>query len=156
MKYFSLTFLLILSACSIKNYEHTEAKIIIIQSPKLKFADLGYLRYSDKMIELELFVVGKSVQKIEINHLICVNEGCMSRSAFNSEYLNTEYPNELLQNVLLGKAIYDGKAKLKTQNGFTQHIKTENIDIKYKVTKDIIFFKDKKNRIIFKIKNTNK
>ena len=78
MKLFLLIITLFLSACSIKNYEQTNAKIIIIKSPQLKFADLGFIRNSGDAVEIELFTAGKSVKKIELNHLICVDEGCMN------------------------------------------------------------------------------
>jgi hypothetical protein len=155
MKYLLLTLSLLFTACSMKNYEHIQSKIIIIKSPQLKFADLGYIRNTDDSIELELFVAGRSVKKIAINYLICVDEGCMSRSSFNAEYLNANYPDTLLQNILLGRAIYDGEGKLKQNNGFTQKIKNNNVDIKYRVNSHEIFFKDRKNRIIFKIKDIN-
>jgi hypothetical protein len=145
--------MLLFNACSIKNYEKTESKIIIIKSPQLKFADLGYVRNSDKAIELELFIAGKSVKKITLNHLICVDEGCMSKRAFNEAYLNAAYPNDLLQNIILGRKIYDGENSVKTADGFRQTIKTQDVDIDYSATSHLISFKDKKNRIIFKIKD---
>lgn len=151
---FVIFFILFLSACSIKNYEHTSSKIIIIKSPKIKFADLGYIRNSDRAIELELFVAGRAVKKIEINHLICVDEGCMSRESFNSEYLHKSYPDELLQNIFLGLEIYSGEGKVKNSDGFEQNILREDLEIIYRVTSSTIFFKDRKNRIIFKIKDT--
>ena len=144
--------MLLLSACSIKNYEKTESKIIIIKSPQLKFADLGYVRNSDKAIELELFIAGKSVKKITVNHLVCVDEGCMSKSAFNKEYLHAAYPSDLLQNIILGRKIYAGKNSVNIDDGFAQKIQTQDVDINYSVTSQVISFKDKKNRIIFKIK----
>ena len=131
----------------------TQAKIIIIKSPKLKFADIGYLRNTQKAIELELFMAGNPVEKFTINNLICVSAGCMSKSGSNEEYLYSMYPDEILQNILLGLEIYDGKNKQKTSSGFEQIIKNENVDIKYKVNAKVIFFKDRKNKIIFKIKD---
>ncbi|MCF6173953.1 MAG: hypothetical protein L3J10_05720 [Sulfurimonas sp.] len=154
MKYIPLIFMLIFSSCSVRNYEKTESKIIIIKSPKIKFADLGYIRSSDKRIELELFIAGKVVDKISINHLICVKDGCMSKRGFNEEYLHFSYPDDTLQNILLARAIYDGKNIQKNPDGFKQNIKNEYVDILYKVTQNITYFKDRKNRIIFKIKNT--
>ena len=71
MKYILIAFALLFTACSTKNYEITQTKIIIIKSPKLKFADLGYIRNSDQSIELELFTAGKAIEKITVNHLIC-------------------------------------------------------------------------------------
>jgi hypothetical protein len=147
--------MLIFSACSIKTYEFTQTKIIIIKSPKIKFSDLGYLRNSDKSIELELFVAGNSIEKISVNHLICVSAGCMSKSGFNEEYLNSAYPDDILQNILLGKPVYDALNMQKTADGFKQHVENKNVNISYKVDSHVIFFKDRKNNIIFKIKDTN-
>ena len=152
MKYFLLVFILLFSACSIKEYEQTKSKLIIIKSPQIKFADLGYIRNTDSAIELELFMAGRSIKKIEINKLICVDEGCMTRGGFNEDYLDESYPSDLLQNILLGNVIYDGLNKEKTPDGFIQKIKNNDVNIKYKVNSKQIFFKDKKNKIIFKIK----
>jgi len=154
MKYILLVFILIFSACSTKNYEITKTKIIIIKSPQIKFSDLGYLRNTENSVELELFMAGKSIQKIAINHLICVSEGCMTKSGFNEDYLNENYPDDILQNILLAKPIYDSKNLQKTDVGFTQHISSLHVEITYKVTQNQVFFKDKKNHIIFKIKDT--
>ena len=154
MKYTLIILMFFLNACSIKNYEITQSKIVIIKSPKMKFADIGYLRNSDKAIELEMFMAGHAVQKISINHLICVSEGCMSKSGFNQDYLHHSYPDDILQNILLGHEIYDGKSKLKTEDGFEQKITTNDVDIKYRVNFKEVFFKDRKNKIIFKIKDT--
>ena len=154
MKYFLILFVLFFSGCSIKNYETTKTKIIIIKSPKIKFADIGYIRNTDKAIELELFIAGNPVEKITINTLICVSAGCMDKRGFNEDYLSSFYPEELLQNILLGNVIYDGKNKEKTPDGFEQKIQTENVDIKYRADSKAVFFKDRKNKIIFKIKDT--
>jgi len=152
MKLILWTLVLLLSACSIKNYEHTDAKIIIIKSPKIKFADLAYIRNSADAIELELFVAGKSIKKIAINHLVCVNEGCVSKNRFNKEYLSRYYPEDILQNILLGHTIYDAENRVKLDNGFEQKIVHKHVNIMYKVTNKIISFKDKKSNIIIKIK----
>ena len=154
MKYIIFIFALFFSACSVKDYKHTQSKIIIIKSPKIKFADVGYLKNSDEAIELELFMAGKVIDRISINHLICVSSGCMSKSGFNEDYLHNSYPDEILQNILLGNKIYDGKDMIKTAGGFEQQIKSDDVNIIYKVDNNSIFFKDRKNNIIFKIKDT--
>ena len=148
-----LWLLLLLSACSIKNYEHSDSKILTIKSPQLKFSDLAFIRHSDDAVEAELFIAGKSIKKIAINYLVCVDEGCMSRSKFNAKFLNAAYPDNLLQNVLLGKPIYDGKNRLRGEDGYEQHIQTEDVNILYRVKAKSIYFKDRKNRILIKIKD---
>ena len=154
MKYLLIAFAILFTACSTKNYEITQTKIIIIKSPKLKFADLGYIRNSEKSIEMELFAAGKAIEKITINHLICVSEGCMTKGSFNKDYLNESYPSAILQNILLGHPIYDGKNRVQTSEGFEQKIEDENVNITYRVSSNVIFFKDTNNKIIFKIKDT--
>ncbi len=145
--------MLLFSACSMKNYEQTDSKIFIIKSPKLRFADLAYVRHTKNDLEVELFVAGRVIKKIDINHLVCVDEGCMRKSSFNKEYLNEHYPDDLLQNVILGHKIYAGKNSTKLSDGFTQKIQTQDVDIDYRVFSGVISFKDRKNRIIFKIKD---
>ena len=154
MRYILVLLVFLFSGCSVKNYEITQTKIIIIKSPKLKFADVGYIRNSEKSIELELFIAGKAIEKFTINHLVCTSEGCMSKSGFNEDYLYKSYPDEILQNILLGRAIHDGKNRVQTKDGFSQHIRDEDVDIRYRVNSQEIFFKDKRNKIIFKIKDT--
>jgi len=155
MKQILLIFALFFSACSVKNYEHTQTKIITIKSPKIKFSDAGYLRNSGKTIELELFMAGKSVEKITIDNMVCTSEGCMSKSGFNKDYLHVSYPDDTMQNMLLSRAIYDGLNKSKTDDGFEQNIKDDDVDITYKVDSHGVFFKDRENGIIFKIKDLN-
>ncbi len=153
MRFLLLSLLLLFSACSIKNYEHSTSKFIVIKTAPLKFADLGYVQSSANAVRLELFVAGSNVQNIEINHLICLNEGCMRKSSFNATYLNENYPDTILQNIVLGKAIYDKKNFQRTEEGFMQIIKNSDVDILYKVSSTEIYFKDKKNKILFKIKD---
>ena len=156
MQYLLITFILLLSACSIQKYEQSQPKLIIIKTQKMKFADIGYLQHSGDALSLELFMAGKSVKIITINHLICIDEGCASRSAFNEEYLHSSYPDNLLQNILLGKSIYNEENICKNSDGFEQNIENENVSIIYKVNAKEIFFKDRRNSIIFKIKDINK
>jgi hypothetical protein len=153
MKTFFLVFILVMSACSTKNYEQTKSKIITIKTPKLRYSDLGFIRNTQKDLRVELFSAGVMVQKISINYLVCVNEGCLSRSAFNKQYLNLHYPNDILQNIFLAREIYGGKNLLKTDHGFEQTIQTDNVNIIYRVNADTIYFKDKKNGILFKIRD---
>jgi len=153
MKYILIVVLFFLSACSIKNYTYSSSKFIIIKTDKLKFSDLAYVKNSANSVRLELFVAGNNIQNIEINSLICLNEGCMLRSNFNSEYLSENYPDTILQNIVLGQVIYDKKNFKKIGYGFEQKIQNSNVDILYKVTQNEIYFKDKKNKILFKIKD---
>ena len=153
MKYLLLALLLLLSACGTKTYEHTKSKVITIKTPKLRFSDLGYIKHTGEDVSVELFTAGKMVQNITIYYLICVNEGCLSKTAFNEEYLNESYPKDILENIILGKHIYNRRNFIKINDGFEQYIKNDDVNIKYRVTANEIYFKDRKNAIIFKIRD---
>ncbi len=149
----ALVLALFLSACSVKNYEHTESKIIIIKSPHINFADLAYVRHSGDAVGIELFSAGKMIQKIEINQRICVVEGCVSKESFNAKYLSPAYPQNILQNIILAKPIYKSRNIVRKEDGFSQRIVTDRVNIRYEVNQQKIFFKDKSNKIIIKIKD---
>lgn len=154
MKYLLIAITLLFSACSIKNYEHTASKLIVIKTPNLKYSDLGYIRNSDKAVQVEIFSAGMSVEKISVNTLICTLENCMSKSGFNEYYLHASYPDDTLQNILLGSEVFAGQNRVKTADGFEQKIENSDVSISYKVTSSSISFKDTKNNILFKIKDT--
>jgi hypothetical protein len=99
-------------------------------------------------------MAGKCIEKISVNHLVCVSDGCMSRSSFNKDYLSSAYPDDTIQNILLGTEIYDGQGKVKIAEGFEQNINDGHVEIKYSVTPHAIYFKDKKNNILLNIKDT--
>ena len=156
-KYFtlwvSLFALLFLSGCGAKPFVHENAATIIMKTHKIKFADTGYIRSNKDVVALELFSAGMAVGKFEIENLVCVDgEGCMRKSSFNEEYLSEHYPDTLMENVLRSRPIYERANLLQSEHGFEQQIIDEYVDIKYKVTERQIYFKDRTNRILIKIK----
>ena len=156
-KYFtlwvSLVPLLFLSGCGAKPFVHENAATIIMKTPKIKFADTGYVRSNEDVVSLELFSAGLAVGRFEIENLICVDgEGCMRKSSFNEEYLSEHYPDTLMENILRSKPIYNGTNLLQSDHGFEQQIMDKYVDIHYKVTERQIYFKDRTNSVLIKIK----
>ncbi|SFV52421.1 Putative lipoprotein [hydrothermal vent metagenome] len=129
-----------------------ESWVVLIKSPKIKFHDIGYIIKDGEDVTLQLYSAGTAVESFEINHFICTRDGCMRKSSFNAEYLNSAYDDDLLKDLLMRRPIFDGKNLQKLQDGFEQKIKSKEYDILYKVTVDTLYFKDKKNHILFKLK----
>jgi hypothetical protein len=155
MKFFILwvSLLLFFGGCSLKQYETSEPKLIVLKTKKLKFSDTGYIRSAGDAVEVELFSAGQAAGRIVINHLVCVDDkGCLSKSAFNAEYLNGNYPDETMQYVLLGKPIFSRRSLQRNTEGFEQRIENSEVDIVYRVDARQIYFKDRKNKILIKIK----
>lgn len=137
-----------------RDYTLTQSKIITLKTKQLRFSDLAYIRSSEESVEMELFMAGESMFRLSIDYLVCLEEGCMSKAAFNERYLSPAYPDSLLQNVLLGKKIYEGINLIQTPDEKIQRIQSDAVDIFYRVTSKQIYFKDSKNKILFKIKES--
>lgn len=156
LKFFILSALLIFSfsACSIKNYEHSEPKLITFKTKKIRYSDLGFIRHSGDALQLDLFTAGSQVYRFEINRMICTAQGCIRKSKFNEEHFDDKYYNDFLQNVILGKPIFKGKNLIKTDSGFEQNIiLVGEYNISYKVSQNKIYFKDRVNKILLKIQS---
>ena len=151
----SILVMLFLTGCSFKNYKHTQSKLVTLKTKLLKFNDLAYIRSDDDAVQLDLYAVGRAVERIEINNLVCVSQGCMQKSSFNAAYLSQYYPNELMQNILLAQPIFDKKNLLLQPDGFEQRVSNEHYNVIYKVSSKQTYFKDSQNHILIRIKDIN-
>jgi len=143
---------LMIGGCAPKHYEISKPKLIILKTPKLKFADTGYIRSSGESVEAELYTAGVAVEKISIDDQVCVSAGCMSEEAFVREYLSPEYPKDILRRILLGEPIYNGQGTSEQCSGIrTQYIRSDKTDIVYRLKPDETYFKDRINGLVVKI-----
>lgn len=143
---------LFITGCGTKHYTVNEPKLITLKTPKLKFADTGYLRHDGSAVEIELFTAGVAVEKISIDTLVCVSSGCMSEEAFVKTYLYPDYPYDTMRQVLLGKDIFGGKGSSEMCNGTRyQYIRNEEMDIVYRRKAHEIYFKDRLNGLLIQI-----
>lgn len=144
--------ILVMGGCSSKHYTFSEPKLIVLKTPKLKFADMGYLRHEGDAVEVELFIAGAAVEKIAIDSKVCVSSGCMSEEEFTRTYLYKGYPADTMRNILLGRDIFEGKGKSELCNGtLYQYIRNEDMDFVYRRKPSEIYFKDYLNGIMIKI-----
>ncbi len=149
--------ILLFSGCGARPFVKTDVATIIMKTPKIKFADTGYVRSNNDLVALELFSAGQVVGKIEIENMVCVEgKGCMTKSSFNAEYLSAMYPDDILENILRSKPIFMGINLEQTDEGFEQRIDDNVVDIRYTVREHQIYFKDRKNSVLIKIKKQKK
>lgn len=143
---------LFLGGCVSKHYEISKPKLIVLKTPKLKFADTGYIRSSGESVEAELFTAGVAVEKITIGDKVCISAGCMSEEAFVRDYLSPEYPTDTLRRILLGEPIFEGINTSEQCGGArTQYIRNDKTDIVYRLKRNETYFKDRTNGMIIKI-----
>lgn len=151
--FFTLWVSLLLAGCVAKVPLKSEAWLIVLKTPKWRFADTGYIRSGDDVAELEVFETGQPVLKLRIEDDVCVrDEGCIFRHDFNVRYLSGYYPDDLMLDILLGRPIFGGAHLTRTPDGFEQRLSTPEYDIIYTVTAKVRRFKDATQGILIKLK----
>ncbi len=150
MRKFFLFFTLLFAGCALKQPQ-SKLIVAIIKSPKLSLSATGFLKRKKEGAELDLYASGQTLGKLVVAKRICFRGGCMEAGKFVHTYLSPAYPKTILKNILLARPIFGGKNLRKTEGGFLQQIDTGDLDIIYKIDKTI-YFKDKKNHILIKIK----
>ncbi len=130
---------------------------VTMKTKKFAFSDTGFLVKYDDMIRLNILAMGKPVLDLKVKQSddICVGSLCNTKNGFNQSFLVSSYPDDLIENVLNKKPIFEGKNLQKTKSGFIQNIISGDYDIKYQISKNGIYFKDRKNRIIMKLRELN-
>ncbi len=136
------------------NAGNSKSYVTTFKTKKFAFSDAGFLKSRNGRTDLQIFAVGKPLMKLKIlpSDDICVNQLCNTKHGFNQSYLSGAYPDNLLENVLHARPIFNSQNLKETTNGFMQRIKGARYDIKYKIVPGMIYFKDVKNKIIIKLK----
>jgi hypothetical protein len=151
--FFVVVIISIFGSCAIKNSVESRPAIATIKSKKLKLNSTAFLKTTTFYTSLNLYNVGNVVADIKINSTkICFDNRCFKKSDFNHLFLSSFYPDDILQNIINSKPIYNALNINRYNNGFTQFLKSKDVDIVYKVDNNRVYFKDKKNSILIKIR----
>jgi len=151
------TILLIFSGCTNKNLvpqKNQESAFIVIKTPSMRYADMGFIYKSDSFIKVEIYSMGQPIMSLDINGMnVCMSTfKCMEKKDFNTKMLSSSYPDTLLENIFKSKPIFNGKNLIKNKNGFSQKIISKEYNIEYSVYNNQTKFKDIQNNILIKIK----
>ena len=130
----------------------SDSYVATFKTKKFAYSDAAFIRDEGGVLELQILTAGKPLLHLKIAEDVCVDHNCITKMEFNDEYLNHNYPPNLIDHVLRGEPIFDGKNLKKTTNGFMQKIETPDFFIKYKTYNRNIYFKDVKNNIVIKLR----
>jgi len=128
---------------------------VTMKTKKFAFSDTGFLVNYDDSLNLNVLAMGKNVLDLKVKKDeddVCVGSLCNTKHGFNQSFLDARYPDDFIQNILLKKPIFNSRGITKTSTGFVQKIVCDRFGIKYQVTNKSIYFKDKKNHILIKLK----
>jgi len=153
-KYLYLVFTLFLFAgCSQKiPYASSKAYFVVIKNSKIALADTGFIKKDKNRLNLQLFSASSPVFDLHVKEDVCIDYTCLTRESFNNEFFGYKHYKTFIDELFNMKPIYKEKNIEKNREGFEQQIKTENYNIIYRVQNNNLYFKDRKNKILIKLK----
>ena len=132
-----------------------ESAFIVIKTPTMKYADMGFIETSDSKVNVEIYAAGQPLVSFEINALnVCISTfQCMEKKEFNKKVLSRYYPDDLLENIFRAKPIFNKENFVKKEDGFVQKITKDNFySISYEVKGRSRTFRDTINKILIKVR----
>ncbi len=157
---FVLFLVLFISSCAIKAPEpHSVIQEIpyriLFVTPQLKFHDTGFVKHYNNQVHLELYTLGKPLYKIIIDKdKICSQGDCYPKSFF-IKYIFGDYAyDDLLEDIILQRDIYNGENRISNENGLIQTINKQGSSISYIRKHNIMKFSDSKRKIRIMLDST--
>ena len=145
--------ILVLTGCTQKvQYNSSKAYFIVIKNSQMAIGDTGFIKRNDNQINLQIFSAATPVFDLHVNKDVCMGYTCLSRKSFNSEFFGYKHYEKFIDELFSMQPIYNKQNMVKNESGFEQKIKTKNYDITYRVRDRSLYFKDRKNKILIKLK----
>ncbi|TLD96791.1 hypothetical protein LS71_004095 [Helicobacter jaachi] len=124
--------------------EPTKFKILLIDTPRVKFYDFASLKYKGKNLTIELYKLGKPIGTINITQKeVCVMKECRAKwMAARGFFGEVSYPT-LFSDILAARDIFDGEGKRVANNGaFVQWFVRGGQEFYYERSKNRVLFKN--------------
>ena len=148
-----LVAILFFVGCSLKiPYESSKPYFVVIKNSQMAVSATGFIKKDEKRINLQLFSAGTPILNLHVENFVCSGLTCIGRKNFNKEFFGYAHYESFIDELFRLKPIYEGKNLIKTDRGFEQEIATKNYEIVYRVENGNLYFKDRKNRTLIKLK----
>ncbi|TLD81482.1 hypothetical protein LS68_000090 [Helicobacter sp. MIT 05-5293] len=126
--------------------EPTKFKILLIDTPQVKFYDFASFKYgkTDKNLTIDLYKLGKPISQIKVSSKeVCMMKKCTAKwIASKSFFGSVSYPN-LFSDIVRARDIFDGEGKRVGNNGeFVQWFVKGGQEIYYERSKNRVLFKN--------------
>jgi len=148
-------FVVLLQGCGEAPGYKEESAMIVLNTPAMKYADMGFIYESPSEIKVEIYGSGQALFTLRItSQSVCTSRfACLDRKSFNARMLSANYPKDTLERIFRAKPVFNGKNVEKKRNGFTQKLLMPGkYDIEYTVFNNETVFRDTINKILIKIK----
>ena len=145
--------ILLFSGCAYKTpYTSSKPYYIVIKNSQISVADTGFIKRDDSRLNLQLFSAGTVLLDLHVEESVCLSYTCMSKESFNKEFFGIRHYKEFIDELFSFKPIFSKKNLKKLDNGFEQKIVTNSYDITYRVENGNLYFKDRTNKVLIKLK----
>jgi hypothetical protein len=147
------TVFLLFFGCAPKiDYTKSQSYFVVVKNPQIAIADTGFIKKNSNTLNLQVFSAGTVVLELLVSDDVCINSLCLSPREFNKRFFGFEHYKGFMKNLLNFQPIYNRKNLQQLANGFTQNLKTNNYNISYRVKNRTLYFKDKNNKILIKLR----
>lgn len=130
-------------------------KLLLFNTPVIKFYDLAVVRISYYAIYVDLFQMGVPIGSLEITkNDVCFQGECAPKSLVARKIFGDVSYGELFDDVFLGNDIFQGRGMRITRKGvLTQRFVLNNQEILYERTEKYISFKNLSNGVSISIQD---
>lgn len=144
-----------LGGCAVKTpITSSDSYLVTIKNKKIALSDMGFLNHGKEYTNLQIFSAGSVLFNLEINNNICLDGRCTDRLEFNRLFFENEHYETMINDILNMTPLYNGKNMVKIEGGFEQELELQNSHIVYKVQNKSLYFRDSKNSILIKLKES--
>lgn len=132
-------------------------KLLMLNTPAIKFYDLAVVRISYYAINIDLFQTGVPIGTIEISkNEICFQGECAPKSLTARKIFGIVSYGDLFDDIFLANDIFSGRGLRIAKNGaLVQKFVMNNQEIVYERTAEYTVFKNLSNGIVISIQPYN-
>lgn len=132
-------------------------KLIMLNTPTIKFYDLAVVRVSYYAIYVDLFQTGVPIGSLEITkNEVCFQGECAPKSLTARKLFGVVSYPDLFDDIFLGNDIFQGKGLRIAKNGvLTQRFLLNDQEILYERSADYTIFKNLSNGVVVSIQTYN-
>ncbi len=151
----AMLYILLIQGCGNAPELKGESAMIVLKTPAMRYADMGFIYESPSEIKVEIYGSGQALFALRITpKSVCTSRfACLDRKSFNVRMLSRYYPEDTIERIFRAKPLFNGKSVVKKRNGFTQKLFAPGkYNIQYAVLNNETVFRDTINKIVIKIK----
>ena len=141
---------------SLESLAHVSGtKLLLINTPAIKFYDLAVIRFSYYAIHVDLFQMGTPIGALEISkNEVCFQGECAPKSLAARKIFGEVSYGDLFDDIFFSADIFGGKGLRITKEGvLTQRFLLNNQEILYERTSEYTLFKNLTKGIVISIQN---